>query len=179
VRVFISSVTHRLRDHRAGLAAVLEVVDPFVPVRFEQFTAQDRSSREACLEAVRSCDVYVLLLGPKYGDPSPDSGLAPTEEESQLARQLAKPTLVFTLSTDEKDEPAQAEFKGRVEHYVNGKFRKSFTDTQSLNVAVLAALRRSASTPRPCRGSTCRSRRPFGGAGRCPPWWTGHSRRRS
>ncbi len=28
-----------------------------------------------------------------------------------------------------------------MEHYVNGKFRKSFTDTQSLNVAVLAALR--------------------------------------
>jgi Domain of unknown function (DUF4062) len=141
VRVFISSVTARLRDARDGLAAVLAVVDPFVPLRFEDFVAPDRAPRVACLEAVRQCDVYVLLLGPTYGEPWPDSGLAPTEEEFQLARRLGKPTLVFVLSTDERDEPAQADFKARVEHYVNGRFRASFTDTQSLNVAVLAALR--------------------------------------
>ncbi len=140
MRVFISSVTYALRDERQGLVRILEVVEPFQPLVFEQFTSQDRSSRDACLAGVDVCDVYVLLLGPRYGDPLPDSGMSPTEEEFTAARRQGKPILVFTKDTDEEDEPRQREFKARVEDYVNGRFRKSFSDTQSLNVAVLAAL---------------------------------------
>jgi hypothetical protein len=140
VRVFISSVTYALSDERAALASLLKVVPPYEPLRFEDFTAQGRTPREACLAGVEACDVYVLLLGPRYGEPFPDSGLAPTEEEFTLARRQGKEVLVFLKETDEPDEPRQAAFKARVQDYVGGRFRASFTDPLSLNQAVMAAL---------------------------------------
>jgi hypothetical protein len=117
--VFISSVTHSLKDERKGLAKILGLVESYEALRFEDFKSQDRSSPEACLAAVFACDVYVLLLGPTYGQRRADSGLSPTEEEFTRARRLGKPILVFTKTTDEAD---QSEFKARVEHYVNGRF---------------------------------------------------------
>lgn len=140
MKVFISSVTYALKAERDALAAQLKVVLPYEPLRFEDFTAQGRSSREACLAGVEACDVYVLLLGPRYGDSLPDTGMAPTEEEFEHARRLGKQILAFVKDIDEEDEPRQAAFKTRVQSYVNGYFRGSFVDPLSLNLAVTAAL---------------------------------------
>lgn len=150
MRVFISSVTYALKEERENLARLLPLVD-HEPLRFEDFTSVDRSSRDACLAGVDECDVYVLLLGPRYGDALPDSGLAPTAEELKQARFRNKPILVFTKDTDEPDEPAQASFKSEVEHYISGRFRKSFRDSQSLNLAVLEALKNVELVPAPLR----------------------------
>lgn len=140
VRVFLSSVTYALAAERAALAAILTVSPPYEPIRFEDFVSQDRSSREACLAGVDQCDVYVLLLGPRYGAPVPDSTMSPTEEEYTAAVRADKPVLVFVKETDEADDVRQADFKRRVEDYVAGRFRGSFRDPLTLNVAVLAAL---------------------------------------
>jgi hypothetical protein len=148
VRVFISSVTYALGDERAALAALLRVVPPYEPSRFEDFTASGRTPREACLAGVEACDVYVLLLGPRYGQPFADSGVAPTEEEFILARRLGKEILVFVKESDEPDEPRQAVFKRQVQDYVGGRFRASFTDPLSLNEAVMAALAEVRARPR-------------------------------
>jgi len=113
MKVFISSVTAFLKEERNELPAFLKVAD-HEPLRFEDFTAQDRSSREACLAGVDAADVYLLLLGPKYGEPLPDSDRAPTAEEFTRARQRGIPILVFNKDVVEPDEPAQAEFKNEV-----------------------------------------------------------------
>lgn len=142
-KIFISSVGGPLKPQRDGLAALLSVVPVtprFEPIRFEDFAAQNRSSREACLAGVALSDTVVLLLGPVYGQPIPDSGISPTQEEFEQALRLGKPILAFVQSTDEPDQPQQAEFKARVQHYVNGYFRDAFTDTETLNRAVLKAL---------------------------------------
>jgi hypothetical protein len=139
VKVFISSVRYLLKDERNNLPPFLDVMG-HRGLRFEDFAAPDASSREACLAGVVAADVYVLLLGPKYGDPFPDTGLAPTHEEFAAARNRGIPILVFTKNTAEPDEPAQEEFKKEVGHYVNGRFWKSFDDPMSLNIAVGKAL---------------------------------------
>jgi hypothetical protein len=154
MKVFISSVTYALKAERDALAAQLKVVPPYQPLRFEDFTAQGRSSREACLAGVEACDVYVLLLGPRYGDVLADTGKAPTEEEFEHARRLGKEILVFVKDIDEEDEPRQAEFKTRVQSYVNGYFRGSFVDPLSLNLAVTAALAGVTLGPAPIEWST-------------------------
>lgn len=153
MKVFISSVTAFLKDERNALPAFLQVAD-HEPLRFEDFTAQDRSSREACLAGVDAADVYLLLLGPKYGDLLPDSGKAPTAEEFSRARQRGIPVLVFHKDIDELDEPAQADFKKEVGHYVNGRFWRSFTDPMSCNLAVLQALRGLAAVTGPIERRT-------------------------
>jgi len=93
------------------------------------------------LAGAEAADVYVLLLGPRYGDPLPDSGIAPTAEEFRIAERRGIPILVFVKNTDEPDEPAQAEFKKEVGHYVNGRFWSYFDDPLSLNIAVGEALK--------------------------------------
>lgn len=139
VKVFISSVTNLLKEEREALPPFLRVIDRDA-LRFEDFLSQDRSSRQACIAGVESAEVYVLLLGPRYGEPFPDTGLSPTAEEYRAARNLGRPILVFAKSTDEPDEPRQAEFKEEVGHYVNGRFWKSFTNPMSLTIAVGQAL---------------------------------------
>jgi len=139
VKVFISSVRYLLKDERNGLPPFLEVMG-HKGLRFEDFSAPDASSREACLAGVAAADVYALLLGPKYGDPFRDTGKSPTHEEFIAARNRGIPILVFAKTTDEPDEPAQVEFKKEVGHYVNGRFWKFFEDPMSLNLAVGHAL---------------------------------------
>lgn len=140
MKVFISSVTHLLKEERRGLPPFLRLFD-HEPLRFEDFEGQDRSSREACPAGVEAADVYVLLLGPRYGTPFPDTGLSPTAEEFRRARQRGIPILVFNKLVDEEDEPAQADFKREVGHYVNGRLWRSFTDPASCNQAVGEALK--------------------------------------
>jgi hypothetical protein len=140
MKVFISSVTYLLKDERNALPDFLDLLG-HQGLRFEQFTAQDRSSRQACLAGVDEADVYVLLLGPRYGDPFPDSGLSPTAEEFTRARHRGIPILVFNKVVDEPDEPAQTEFKASVGHYVNGRLWRPFTDPLTCNQAVGEALR--------------------------------------
>jgi hypothetical protein len=140
MKVFISSVTHLLKEERAALPPFLRLFD-HEPLRFEDFEAQDRSSREACLAGVAAADVYLLLLASRYGTPFPDTGLSPTAEEFYRARQRGIPILVFNKSVDEDDEPAQVDFKGEVGHYINGRLWRSFTDPTSCNQAVGEALK--------------------------------------
>lgn len=140
MKVFISSVTHLLKDERNALPPFLRLFD-HQPLRFEDFQSQDRSAREACLAGVEAADVYVLLLGPRYGTPWPDTGLAPTAEEFRIARNRGIPILVFVKVVDEPTEPEQQAFKEEVGHYVNGRLWRTFTDPLSLNQAVGEALK--------------------------------------
>ena len=128
------------QGERGALPPFLQLLD-HEPLRFEDFEAQDRSSREACLAGFEAAEVYVLLLGPRCETPFSDSGLSPTAEEFRRARQRGIPILVFNKTTDEKGEPAQVDFNNEVGHYVNGRLWRSFADPTSCNQAVGEALK--------------------------------------
>lgn len=116
------------------------------PLLFEDFTAQSVPSREACLEGVRAADAYLLLLGPYYGDPLPETDRSPTAEEHVAALAKGIPRLVFVK--DGVDfEQRQTDFRAEVEAYSTGVFRGRFTDAVDLQPAVAKALRDVASGP--------------------------------
>lgn len=140
MKVFVSSVTYLLKDERENLPPLLRLLG-HDPLRFEDFVAPDASSRVACLRGVDAADVYVLLLGPRYGDKFPDTGMAPTHEEFETARRRGIPILVFVKNTDEADAPEQTEFKKLVGDYVDGRFWKTFNGPTDLNIAVGEALK--------------------------------------
>ena len=104
-------------------------------------------SREACLRGVESADAYLLLLGEHYGDPLPDTGKSPTEEEWSVAKRRGIPILVFRKEGI-TPEPAQAEFIRRVEDYVEGRFRVSFGSVGELLAAAGKAIRALDARPR-------------------------------
>jgi len=139
VKVFISSVRRDLEEERDSLPGLLRAVG-HEPLCFEDFTAQSRPSREACLNGVEAADVYLLLLGPAYGDPLPETGKSPTEEEYVAARTKGIPRLVFRKNGVEF-EPLQATFAQEVENGSTGLFRNSFDGAVDLQAKVAATLR--------------------------------------
>lgn len=109
MKVFISSVRRGLEQERDSLPGLITAIG-HESLRFEDFTAHPWSSRETCVRAVGQADVYVLLIGPAYGDPMPDTGLSATHEEYNAARVEGIPILVFRKE-DVAMEAAQQEFE--------------------------------------------------------------------
>jgi hypothetical protein len=150
LKVAISSV------RRGGLGAVRDAVRPVIqilgyePVRFEEQTAQPVPSRAICVDMIKRSDLYLLLLGGEYGDPMPDTSLAPTEEEWTIARNEGKPIVAFR-QTGVTPEPRQTAFISEVEAYATGIFRDTFKDTGELLGKLREALAAGAATIQPMR----------------------------
>lgn len=143
----ISSVRRGLDDARDAVAPVLTILG-YEPVRFEDVTAQPAPPRAVCVNLVTTSDIYLLLLGEHYGDPMPDTGLAPTAEEWQVARNLGKPTVVFRRRGG-TPEPGQQEFIAEVEAYAHGVFRDSFGDVPELLAKLKPALEAARASLQP------------------------------
>jgi hypothetical protein len=109
-----------------------------------------RPQRVTYSRRVKRSDIYLLLLGAEYGDPMPDTGLAPTEEEWTIARNEGKPIVVFR-QTGVSPQPRQEAFIREVEAYQTGIFRKTFTDTGDLLGKLEVALVAAAATIQPMR----------------------------
>jgi hypothetical protein len=143
--VFVSSVRRGLEVERDALPGLIRALG-HEPKLFEDFTALPVPPRQACLDGVDVADVYLLLLGERYGDAMPDTGIAPTEEEFNAAVRKGIPVIVFRRSGVAM-EPNQTVFAKRVEDYQAGRFRDSFSSPTDLLAKVAAALRQLHESP--------------------------------
>jgi len=147
LKVMLSSV-------RRGLADVRDAVDPVIKIlrydviRFETVVKTPVPPRATCVQMVEDSDLYLLILGEEYGDPMPGTGLAPTEEEWTVARNLGKPTVVFKKS-GMSPGPEQAAFIKKVEDYGTGLWRYTFSDTADLISQLEGALATAAEALQP------------------------------
>lgn len=147
MRVFISSVRQGLEEERDALPGIIAATG-HQPVRFEDYTAQSVPSRQACLEGVRSADVYLLLLGPRYGHRFEDTGQSPTHDEWVTARAMGISQLVFRkVGVD--FETAQLDFARVVGDYAAGVFYAEFSSTHELLTKVTSSLRELERTAPP------------------------------
>lgn len=147
VKVFISSTRKGLEEERDSLTGLITALG-HTPVRFEDFSAQPTPSRQACLDALDSADVYLLPLGPNYGHTFPETGQSATHDEWMYAQKKGMPRLVYR-KTGVTLEPAQHEFARTVEAYATGVFRGSFDSTTDLQIKVVQGLRELGSMPPP------------------------------
>ena len=75
-----------------------------VIVDMADFPAVGRSAARVCAERIRSCDVYVGVLGTRYGSPVTDRPeVSYTELEFDTATAAGLPRLVFVLDTTAAD----------------------------------------------------------------------------
>ena len=87
-KVFISSVQSEFAQERQRIYDFIRTDELmgqyFEPFIFEQIAAQDKNPRQLYLDEASSCQVYLLLIGKRYGNILPE-GVSPTEKEYQAA----------------------------------------------------------------------------------------------
>jgi Domain of unknown function (DUF4062) len=159
-RVFVSH-TSELRDFpkdRPYVAAVERAISAcgHVIVDMADFPAADLPAAELCRERVRGCQVYVGVLGTRYGSPVLDMpGVSYTELEFNTATEAGLNRLVFMLDTDAADvgiPPSKLidlEFGARQEAFRRrvreaGLVTQEFTDPATLGQLVERSLRELA-----------------------------------
>jgi tetratricopeptide (TPR) repeat protein len=156
-RVFVSH-TSELRDYPKGrsyVAAVERAISAagHVIVDMADFPAADQTPAGLCADRVAGCDVYVGVLGTRYGSPVRDKPeVSYTELEFDTATEAGLPRLMFLLDTaaenvgiplsaliDGEFGGRQAAFRARVQ--AGGLVTQSFTDPATLGQLVERSLR--------------------------------------
>jgi hypothetical protein len=137
--VFISSIQREFGDIRLAARNAVESMGMHA-VMAETTGASPASPRRALLDEVRDADIFLLLLGPRYGE-SGDSRRSPTEDEYNEAVRLDKPILV--LRQNVAMEPEQEAFLARTRgSWEEGKLSGSFDDAADAGLQIVKALRR-------------------------------------
>ena len=80
LQVFVSSTfTDLIEERQAAVAAILKA--GHIPAGMELFTAGDKSQMDTIKRWIDESDVYMLILGGRYGSIEPSTGLSYTELE--------------------------------------------------------------------------------------------------
>ncbi|MBL4571868.1 MAG: DUF4062 domain-containing protein [Gammaproteobacteria bacterium] len=99
LQVFISSTYHDLPEERqAAVRAVLKA--GHIPAGMELFTAGDKSQMETINRWIAESDVYMLILGGRYGSLEPTTGVSYTELEYDYAVEQEKPLFAIVIEED-------------------------------------------------------------------------------
>jgi hypothetical protein len=103
MKIYISSTYQDLSDHRSAVDRTLRRMSHDV-IGMEQYVAEGNKPLDRCLADVRLADLYVVILGWRYGyvplDQPPPVALSITELEYNAAVAAGKPILAFLLDPD-------------------------------------------------------------------------------
>lgn len=103
LQIFVSSTYKDLLDERqAAVSAILEA--GHIPAGMELFAAGDQSQLETIKRWIEESDIFMLILGGRYGSIEPQTELSYIELEYDHAVKLKKPFFAVVI-----DEPALAE----------------------------------------------------------------------
>ena len=120
-RVFISSVMEELLEERKAAAEGIRAVGAR-PVMFEEFGGRDANPADAYLGELETCEVYLGILGRRYGTPLP-TRFSATHTEFRHAESRGLRMAVWALRTQEREGPQQSFLGEARTYYVVPAFR--------------------------------------------------------
>jgi hypothetical protein len=151
LQVFISSTFKDLQEERqAAVEAVLN--SGHIPAGMELFKSGDKSQKETIKRWIEESDVYMLILGGRYGSIEEESGKSYTHWEYDYAGELGKPRFAIVIEDSylddkvknfgkeviERDHPKEyEEFKVDV----LSKMSKFYSDIKDIKLTVLESLK--------------------------------------
>jgi hypothetical protein len=100
MRVYVGSTYSDLKDYRRAVIEALQRLDDVVVSGLEYFAAADVPPLDRCIAEVHKSDVYLLILGHRYGFVPENHSRSITELEFEEARKQNKPVMAFILSDD-------------------------------------------------------------------------------
>ena len=140
-RIFISSVQREFARERIALADYIRrdalfgrFFDVFI---FEETPAASDSAQKVYLGEAKDCDVYLGLIGAKYGNVD-EKGISPTEREYDAASSASRHVLVFVREGSASNrEQKEAAFLRKVE---SERVRRSFRTIRDLRETLAVSL---------------------------------------
>ncbi|WP_128544096.1 DUF4062 domain-containing protein [Larkinella soli] len=106
LQVFISSTYADLKEERQ--AAVLAILTAgHIPAGMELFTAGDDTQMEVIKRWIDESDVYLLILGGRYGSIEPKSGKSYTQLEFEYAVENNKPLFSVVINEEALESKVQ------------------------------------------------------------------------
>ena len=140
-RIFISSVQREFARERRAISDYIrrdalfgKFFDVFI---FEETPAANVPAQKVYLEEAANCDVYLGLIGAKYGNED-DKGVSPTEREYDAAARASRHILVFLKGGNlVSREDKEAAFLHKVE---SERVRRSFRTIRDLRETLAVSL---------------------------------------
>jgi hypothetical protein len=150
LQVFVSSTYKDLREERqAAVEAILTA--GHIPAGMELFAAGNQSQLEVIKQWIKESDVFLLILGGRYGTIEAQSGKSYIQLEYEHAQTLGMPYFAVVITEDaldlkvrgqgrevleEKNPEALRKFRGEV----LGKHVRFWDDTKDIKLAILETL---------------------------------------
>ena len=146
LQVFVSSTYTDLKEERqAAVEAILK--SGHIPAGMELFTAGNQSQLDTIKRWIDQSDVYMLILGGRYGSIEPNTGLSYTELEYDYAASKDIPHFAVVITDDALDaavklrgkEVLEQEHPSKLKTFrtkVLGKISTFFGDKKDIKLAV-------------------------------------------
>jgi len=150
LQVFISSTfTDMLEERQAVVEAILRA--GHIPAGMELFAAGDESQLETIRRWIDDSDVFMLILGGRYGSIEPNSGKSYIELEYDFAVSTGKPFFAAVISDEYLDLKIKSQGKSVIETAqgalfeefrakVTSKICRFFKDPTELKLIVFESL---------------------------------------
>ena len=106
-RIFVSSTKEDLIPYREAVETVLTGME-HIPLGMEYFVSSPDSPIDVCLATVRRSQLYIVIVGMRYGSIEEGSGKSFTELEYDEAVKNKIPVLAFII--DEEQCPILPKF---------------------------------------------------------------------
>lgn len=103
-RVFISSTFVDMIPYREAIQQAITNCDA-ISYGMERFVPAPIRPLDRCYEEIENSQIFLLMLGHRYGEIDKETGKSFTELEYEKAKELNLPILVFILDTDKVGAP--------------------------------------------------------------------------
>lgn len=131
-RIFVSSTYIDMIPYREALQTTITNCDS-VAYGMERFVPAPIRPIERCYEEIANSQIYVLLLGHRYGEIDNDSGKSYTELEYDKAKEMGLPILAFLLDT-EKVGVLEKFRESDVQHDALVRFKNELKNSKEITV---------------------------------------------
>jgi hypothetical protein len=153
LQVFVSSTFSDLRDERqAAVEAILSA--GHIPAGMELFAAGDESQMEVIKQWIDESDVYLLILGGRYGSIEPKMGKSYTQLEYEYALDKGKPLFACVLKETALDARVKKHGMDMIDKYpkeldmfrelVQTKMVEFWEDPKDIQLAIVRTLNQLA-----------------------------------
>lgn len=123
LQIFVSSTfTDLIEERQAAVQAILRAGN--IPAGMELFSAGNKSQLDTIKKWIEESDIYVLILGGRYGSLETESQLSYTEIEYKYAIELGKPFFALVLNDEMMQIKVKSEGQSVLELDNQDKYRK-------------------------------------------------------